>query len=542
MKINKLFSFLFVVFIAAFLSSSLTFAQIPDTVGAVDTLRVGNVTAYPGSKVCVPVYAFNDEDLGAITLPLKFSSSDLFCDSVSFVGTRVSDAPLKGGEIDSLNRTIKIYAMTFTQISSGSGLVANMWFKIRDDALPQTVEIDTFSTTEPSVYLTFVYTWAEEMTPAFVKGEITIKEKNLAPQIQPIGTQYVTEGDTLLMKISANDPEGDSVKISLLNGPEGSSFADSGNGKATLLWVPPFTGPWSSVNSPFKITFVVSDGNNTSKEDVEISVVDKNPLSKAYVLEIGADTGLYSEIVTVPIKLTNPDSIGAMKLLLNFDHTAISLLNVSKLNTRIDNWEFFQPKINQPEVGDVLILGLADIHDQTVTPPLPPGDGVITNLIFQIILDPCPLSSLSSSIRFKFTDSTDNTLSGALGQEFIGQNDIEYKDGYVLIKCPTDVAEGEQDNSTLPKAYELSQNYPNPFNPVTEIKFALPEESEVSLIIYNIKGQVVNRLVDERLKPGRYKVTWEGKDSAGNRVASGIYFYRLKAGNYSETKKMIMAK
>jgi hypothetical protein len=538
MMSNKLFSFLF-IFISLHFAFNLSLAQTPDTVGVVDTLRVGKVTAYPGSEVCVPVYAFNDEDLGAITVPLKFSSSDLFCDSVSFVGTRISDELLKGGEIDNVNRTIKIYDISTTQISSGNGLIANMWFKIDNNALPQTVEIDTFSTTEPPLSLAFVYTWAEEMIPAFVKGEITINEKNLPPQIQPVGTQYVNEGDTLLIEISANDPEGDSIKFSLLSGPEGASFTDSSNGKAIFLWVPPYSGPWSSVNSPFKVTFIASDGNNTSKEDVEINVIDKNPSSKAYVLEIGADTGLYSDLVTIPIKLTNPDSIGAMKLLLNFDHTALSLLNVSKLNTRIDNWEYFQYRLNQPEVGDVLILGVADIPNTTLTLPLPPGSGVIANLNFQIILNPCP-TSLSTFLRFIFTDSTDNTLSSALSQELIGQNDIEYKDGYVLIQCPDDVTDREENISAIPKTYELSQNYPNPFNPVTEISFALPQESEVNLTIYNIKGQIVNKLVNERLKPGRYKVRWEGTDSAGNRVASGIYFYRINAGKYSETKKMIM--
>jgi len=263
-------------------------------------------------------------------------------------------------------------------------------------------------------------------------------------------------------------------------------------------------------------------------------------LTLDYVLEIGADTGLFAEVVTVPIKLTNPDSIGAMNLLLHFDQTALSLLKVSKLNTRINDWEYFKYKINQPEIGDVQILALADLPDPTLTPPLPPGEGVVANLIFQIIIDPCPLS-LSTFIRYKFTDTTDNILRDASGY-FIGQDEIEYKDGYVLIQCPNDVAEGEENNSTLPQSYQLSQNYPNPFNPITEISFALPQESEVSLIIYNIKGQVVNRLVDERLEAGRYKVSWEGKDSSGNRVASGIYFYRLKAGSYSETKKMIMVK
>lgn len=540
MNRSKLFFFLF-LFVALLFSNNLSFAQIPDTVGVVDTLRVGNSTAYPGSQVIVPVYAFNDEPLGAMTVPLKFSSSDLICDSVSFVGTRVANAPLKGDTIDNVNGTIQFYAVTFTQINPGSGLVANLFFTVRQSASLQTVEIDTFSTSNPLVFLDFTYTFSVDMTPAFVKGGITINEKNLAPQIKPIGTQYVVEGDTLTIKILASDPEGDSVKISILNCPDGAFFADSGNGRAVFRWIPPFTGPWSAINSPYKLTFVVSDKRNISKEDVIINVIDKNLESKSYVLEIGADSGLYSDLLTIPVKLTNADSVGGMKLLIHYDQSALSLLNVSKLNTRIDNWEYFQYRLNSPQTGDILILAVADLPSPTSTPPMAPGSGVVANLNFQIILNPCP-ANLSTAIKYRFADSTDNALSNASGSKLINQEEINYRDGYVFILCPNDVANGQGDNSNLPKDYELSQNYPNPFNPKTEINFALPKESEVSLIIYNIKGQIVNKLMEEQLGAGRYKVTWEGRDSEGNKVASGIYFYSLRAGNYKETKKMIMMK
>jgi hypothetical protein len=351
----------------------------------------------------------------------------------------------------------------------------------------------------------------------------------------------VVEGDTLRIKILASDPEGDSIKISMLNCPDGAFFADSGNGRAIFRWIPPFTGPWSAVNSPYKLTFVVSDGKNISKEDVIINVIDKNPESKSYALEIGADSGLYSDLLTIPVKLTNPDSVGGMKLLIHYDQSALTLLNVSKLNTRIDNWEYFQYRLNSPQTGDILIIAVANLPNPTSTLPMAPGSGVVANLNFQIILNPCP-ANLSTSIKYKFADSTDNTLSSTLGNKLVGQKNINYIDGYVFILCPNDVANGKDENSNLPKDYELSQNYPNPFNPKTEINFALPKESEVSLIIYNIKGQIVNRLMEEHLGAGRYKITWEGRDSEGNKVASGIYFYRLTAGNYKETKKMIMMK
>jgi flagellar hook assembly protein FlgD len=94
----------------------------------------------------------------------------------------------------------------------------------------------------------------------------------------------------------------------------------------------------------------------------------------------------------------------------------------------------------------------------------------------------------------------------------------------------------------IPDKFSLFQNYPNPFNPRTEITFTLAEESEVSMVIYNIRGQVVKKLVNEKLNSGKHTVVWEGKDERGKKVSSGIYFYRLEAGSYSQTKKMIMVK
>ena len=85
-------------------------------------------------------------------------------------------------------------------------------------------------------------------------------------------------------------------------------------------------------------------------------------------------------------------------------------------------------------------------------------------------------------------------------------------------------------------------NYPNPFNPETKIVFNLPEECNVKLEIYNIKGQKVKTLLDCYMSPGRSEMIWNGKDGNGKLVSSGIYFYKLKAGDYREVKKMVLLK
>jgi parallel beta-helix repeat protein len=94
----------------------------------------------------------------------------------------------------------------------------------------------------------------------------------------------------------------------------------------------------------------------------------------------------------------------------------------------------------------------------------------------------------------------------------------------------------------LPTDYSLGQNYPNPFNPVTTIPYALPEADQVSIAIYNIQGQLVRTLIDGRQEAGNHVVVWNGNGSDGIPMASGIYFVRMKAGDYLKVYKMTLLK
>ncbi|NOY57549.1 MAG: T9SS type A sorting domain-containing protein, partial [Calditrichaeota bacterium] len=92
----------------------------------------------------------------------------------------------------------------------------------------------------------------------------------------------------------------------------------------------------------------------------------------------------------------------------------------------------------------------------------------------------------------------------------------------------------------IPKKFDLSQNYPNPFNPATTIRYQLPQVSKVQLQIYNIMGQLVRTLVDGEKEPGYHAVTWDGHNNTGMSVGSGIYYYRLIAGEHVMVKKMAL--
>lgn len=91
--------------------------------------------------------------------------------------------------------------------------------------------------------------------------------------------------------------------------------------------------------------------------------------------------------------------------------------------------------------------------------------------------------------------------------------------------------------ASIPNEFRIFQNYPNPFNPVTTISYQIPELLFVNLSIFNINGQLVSTLVNEQVQPGSYSVKWDAKD-----FSSGIYFYKLVAGNYSETGKALLLK
>ncbi|RLC53723.1 MAG: hypothetical protein DRH79_02830 [Candidatus Cloacimonadota bacterium] len=101
---------------------------------------------------------------------------------------------------------------------------------------------------------------------------------------------------------------------------------------------------------------------------------------------------------------------------------------------------------------------------------------------------------------------------------------------------------GISDNSIIPVATSLNGNFPNPFNPSTTITYSLSNETNVNIEIYNMKGQKVRTLKNEEQTAGDYNVVWNGKDDSSKSTASGVYFYKMQAGNYQQTKKMILMK
>jgi probable HAF family extracellular repeat protein len=103
-------------------------------------------------------------------------------------------------------------------------------------------------------------------------------------------------------------------------------------------------------------------------------------------------------------------------------------------------------------------------------------------------------------------------------------------------------ASAENELAAIPDKYSLEQNYPNPFNPATTIRYGLPKEGHVTLKIYNLTGQEVRTLVDDVQSAGLRSLTWDGNDNLGQSIPSGLYIYRLVAGDFAQTRKMSLVK
>lgn len=136
-------------------------------------------------------------------------------------------------------------------------------------------------------------------------------------------------------------------------------------------------------------------------------------------------------------------------------------------------------------------------------------------------------------------------LQSTLGQRVIGFS-MQSNDAVAHGFWGSDliVPTGVGDTPVKPNVFELKQNYPNPFNPLTTIPYSIGEGGAVSVrvSIYDVGGRLVAVLVDDMKSPGSYETIWRGTDQRGQQVASGVYFYCLTAGTFTQTRKLVILK
>lgn len=252
---------------------------------------------------------------------------------------------------------------------------------------------------------------------------------------------------------------------------------------------------------------------------------------------VGEASFLSESEFTVPISISHDEAIAAMDIPLTYSKGA-TLMSVSFENTTVAGFDVkianIDPQNNRVSIGLVDMVNA--MKNDAFLKPSTSGASNIAVLHFR--LDDPNLQTLeigtftsdypSHELMFVYNEMID-------GVPYVRDLAPEFLGGSVSLSSRVT-------NGALPTEFALSQNVPNPFNPTTDISFALPKDSRVSLSIYNVLGQHVKTLVDDFMRAGLQTVSWDGTDNSGRTVASGVYFYKLNANDFSSTKKMMMLK
>ncbi|MCH8305428.1 MAG: T9SS type A sorting domain-containing protein [Candidatus Marinimicrobia bacterium] len=230
--------------------------------------------------------------------------------------------------------------------------------------------------------------------------------------------------------------------------------------------------------------------------------------------------------------------------------------------------------------GDYAVVGArgdADNGDESGSAYLysgfiPPGPPFVANPIMDVVADEnfgstaiAPLDNVfgdpnlpNDSLRYSLSISS-GVITGSISGDTLWLFSVADSIGVVeVVATATDDSSAsvsdtfkvtivpvvgiDEEFAGIPEEYDLYQNYPNPFNPSTLIKYALPKSSNVSLVIYNLMGQEVMRWDAENLPPGYYEIAWSGTTQNGVAVSSGMYIYRIAAGDFVQTRKMVLLK
>jgi hypothetical protein len=238
--------------------------------------------------------------------------------------------------------------------------------------------------------------------------------------------------------------------------------------------------------------------------------------------------------VAVDVRLFNDENIGGFTIPLSFDTTVSLDVTCDSIHWSSRFWT----NLPYAYAGDGPISDYIDDANNKLniwavwgTDTLPPGNGVIATIHFttgpgwnetdKVYLNPTSYGANSGIV-----------LSSLDGYEL----DFEFLGGV------TGIRELEEPGEAIPEVFNLSQNYPNPFNPQTIIRFTLPSDTWVKVEVFNILGQRVKTLVDQHLSAGAKEVSWDGKNSKGVEVGSGIYFYRIQTKEFTDVRRMVLLK
>lgn len=370
---------------------------------------------------------------------------------------------------------------------------------------------------------------------------------------------------------------------------EGNQIASGGNGVTgadetsedlnntfTALSVPTPNGPWSppsvllqaihnAADPLFAIIDVYLDGVLTGDDWAFRTATPFEPFPAGVTVNVGIALGSSSSVndtlYNFPVVLEPGQTYVAVLSGVRFPqlHTA----NPDGRDIELDFFETDSARMVSSISGQVdfqVMHGVTDAPKVDVQIREAGGATIVDNLGYGDISD--YVASAPGAFTLDVTDSTGSTnvasftadLSAladsavtvfASGFLVPGTNEPAFGlfaalPGGAVVELP--VVVGIADNANIPTTFAISQNYPNPFNPTTSIKYQLPQTADVTITIYNLLGQKVRTLVNEKKEPGYYEVAWNGLNDHDVQVATGLYIYRIKAADFVSSKKMLLLK
>ncbi|HIA99769.1 MAG TPA: T9SS type A sorting domain-containing protein [Gemmatimonadetes bacterium] len=290
-------------------------------------------------------------------------------------------------------------------------------------------------------------------------------------------------------------------------------------------------------DTPIAIDLQVSDVNGDSLT-FEITSSDENVIPQLDGLTLNLDL-VENWNGSSDISITVSDS--------EFDVTEGFTLDVTPVNDAPQSFSTLGP-----ETGTVIALtpdNLTELllfsWDQSVDVD---GDEILYSLVgmgeLQIIAEDS-ITAEEISIPFSVIAETmqQNQLISISGSWKITATDQEYSvESDDSPELTIDASQLGVDPIGIPQEYALHQNYPNPFNPVTTLRFDLPEKSHVIITVYDLMGKKINTLINEQMNPGYKAIQWNATNDFGQPVSAGMYLYMIQAGDFRQTRKMVLLK
>ncbi len=371
----------------------------------------------------------------------------------------------------------------------------------------------------------------------------------------------VFELANIRLEISATDEDGENVFYNSQNLPSGASFEMESNNKYYFKWTPGL----DVVNSPdvsqtFYPIFIAQDDHDPSgrvKDSVKVVIKNYNrpPEITKYTPEASSLDWNQDEVASISFSIETND----------LDNDPLTV-----------TWYVGDTQV---EEGHNLTLTSGDYENGVYTVKVSVSDQfATTEKLWQVTTSLVELSSFSAvsepykGITVEWETASEIATAGfnvlrslsetgtfeKINEDMILPNkekiysiqDKEVQSGQTYYYKLEDVSLSGlathhgpiSVEAPVPKKFSLSQNYPNPFNPVTTIQFELPKHTDVTIEVYNIMGQMVNQLINTRFEAGYHTVQWDGTNSNGMRVGSGVYYYRIIAGDFKNVKKMVLLK